>query len=308
MNIRQIKYFLALADELHFWKTSEKVFITQSALSRQIKALENELGFDLFERDRRRRVKLTKAGEFLRVELARITSDFESVARRAAQIAKGEIGIIRIGHPASITFSILPEILSALAEKHPRIVAQMSEVDAVDVDAFLLTHRIDLAFNREEAKADNLATRYLQTENFALVVAADHPFGRKRKINLRALKDEWFVLPSLIGESEHAAQLRAIFAAAGFAPQVRFESDFGATLLGLVAKGLGVSVMPISYAQYLSEKVRFIEIPAVSSLYVIRRTDDKSAALENFMKIIDERTKHNSGDKNNSDGESDSEK
>jgi DNA-binding transcriptional LysR family regulator len=286
MNFRQIKYFLSLADELHFWKTSEKVFITQSALSRQIKSLEDELGFRLFERDKRN-VKLTTAGEFLKDEFAKILTDFESVTRRAKQISAGEIGTIRVGHPASITFSVLPEILSKVSQKHPNIVAQMTEVDVIDVDSSLLTHRIDIAFSRELPKSPKLAAKRLLTENFALVVAANHPINASNNIDLRELKDERFVLPSLAGKSEHAAQLRAIFAEAGFAPHVRFESDFGSTLLGLVAKGLGISLMPFSYSHYLTEEVRFIKIPATSSLYAIWRADDSNAVLQNFHHVIE---------------------
>ncbi len=287
MNLQQIKYFLELADELHFWKTSEKVFITQSALSRQIKSLENELGFRLFERDKRN-VKLTAAGEFLKTEFAKILTDFESVTRHAKQISDGEIGTIRIGHPASITFSVLPEILSKVSQKHPNIVAQMTEVDVIDVDSSLLTHRIDIAFSRELPKSKKLASKLLLTENFALVVSANHPINEKKKINLSDLKNERFVLPSLAGKSEHAAQLRAIFAEAGFAPHVRFESDFGSTLLGLVAKGLGVSLMPFSYSHYLTEEVRFIKIPATSCLYATWRNGDKNAVIQNFLGVIED--------------------
>jgi DNA-binding transcriptional LysR family regulator len=286
MNLQQIKYFLALAEELHFWKTSEKVFITQSALSRHIKALEEELGVKLFERDKRN-VKMTGVGEFLQGEFGRILTDFESVTRHAKQIAAGEVGTIRIGHPASITFSVLPEILLGLAQKHPNIIAQMIEVDATDVDAALLNHRIDLAFNREAGSAKGLESKMLLTENFALVVPANHPVNQAKKVNLLDLKDEWFVLPSLEGKSEHAAQLRAIFRGAGFAPRVRFESDFGATLLGLVAKGLGISIMPFSYSYYLTGDVRFIKIPATSSLYAVWRTKNIGPVLENFLNVID---------------------
>lgn len=291
MNLQQIQYFLALADELHFWKTSEKVFITQSALSRHIKSLEQELGIQLFERDKRN-VKLTNAGEFLRMEFAKLLTDFESVTRHAKQIAAGEVGTIRIGHPASITFSVLPKILGGLAEQHPNILVQMLEVDSVDVDSFLLTHRIDLAFNREVPKTKELKSKMLMTENFALVVSVNHAINQMKKINLSALKDEWFVLPSLAGKSEHSAQLRAIFDEAGFTPRVRFESDFGATLLGLVAKGLGISVMPFSYSHYLTEEVRFIKIPATSSLYAIWCARDKNTVLENFLKVIENSTKN----------------
>lgn len=287
MDLQQLKYFLELADELHFWKTSEKVFITQSALSRQIKSLENELGIQLFERDKRN-VKLTGAGDFLKGEFAKILTDFESVTRHARLIAEGEIGSIRIGHPASITFSVLPEILSKVSQKHPNIIGQMFEVDAIDVDASLLSHQIDIAFNRELPKAKELTSKLLMTENFALVVPANHPINSVNKINLSELKDERFVLPSLAGKSEHAAQLRAIFEDADFSPKVRFESDFGATLLGLVAKGLGISVMPFSYSHYLTEEVRFIKIPATSSLYATWRKDDKCAVLGNFLNVIGE--------------------
>jgi len=286
MDVRQVRYFLALAEELHFWKTSEKVFITQSALSRHIKSLEQELGVLLFERDKRN-VKLTDAGTFLRGEFAKILIDLDSVTRRAKQIAAGELGTIRIGHPASITFSILPEILLGLAQKHPEIIAQMIEADAVEVDSSLLTHRIDLAFNREPPGSADLESRLLLTENFALVVPASHRTVGERKIDISGLKDEWFVLPSLDGKSEHAAQLRAIFQDAGFAPRIRFESDFGATLLGLVAKGLGISVMPYSYSHYLTDEVRFIKIPATSSLYAVWRSKDRNPVLANFLRVID---------------------
>jgi DNA-binding transcriptional LysR family regulator len=292
MNLQQIRYFLALADELHFWKTSEKIFITQSALSRHIKSLENELGFELFERDKRN-VKLTTAGEFLRAEYAKILTDFESVTRHAKQIAAGEIGTIRVGHPASITFSVLPKILHGLAEKHPHVLVQMFEVDVLEVDSSLLAHRIDLAFTRELPKSKELDSKMLMTENFALVVPAGHPVTQAKKADLSSLKDEWFVVPSLAGKSEHAAQLRAMFAEAGFSPRVRFESDFGATLLGLVAKGLGVSVMPFSYSHYLTEEVRFIKIPAFSTLYALWRARGKNAVLENFIKVIEDFTENN---------------
>lgn len=288
MNLQQIQYFLALADELHFWRTSEKVFITQSALSRHIKSMEQELGFALFERDKRN-VKLTPAGEFLRDQYAKLLADYDSVTRRARLIASGEVGAIRIGHPASITYSVLPDLLLALHQQHPHIVAHMIEVDAADVDPFLQSHRIDIAFNRETAKAKDLVSRHLMTENFALVVPAQHRFANKRELKLQdlyKLKDEEFVLPALSGKSEHASQLRAIFQAAGFDPIINAESDFGVTLLGLVAKGLGISVMPISYSHHLKHAVHFIKIPPRSDLLALWRQGDTNPALRTFLNVI----------------------
>jgi DNA-binding transcriptional LysR family regulator len=104
---------------------------------------------------------------------------------------------------------------------------------------------------------------------------------------LSDVKNEWFVLPSLEGKSEHVEQLRIMFEAAGFVPRVRFESDFGVTLLGLVAKGLGISLMPFSYSHHFPGGVRFIKIPPTTSLYVVWRHLDENAALENFLNVVE---------------------
>src|SRR6476620_1672758 len=103
MELQQIQYFLTLAQELHFWNSAEKLFITQSALSRQIKALEDELGIQLFERTKRT-VKLTEAGAFLRDQWLRMMDDIDRIHRQAKSIHEGVYGTIRIGYPGSISF------------------------------------------------------------------------------------------------------------------------------------------------------------------------------------------------------------
>lgn len=286
MNFQQIQYFLALADELHFWRTSEKIFITQSALSRHIKMLEQELGVQLFERNKRN-VRLTRAGEFLRAECAKLLTEFESVTRHARQIAAGEAGTLRIGHPASITFSVLPELLSALSQKHPRVTAQMIELAATDFDTALLGYHIDIGFNREPGKVKGLVSKQILTENFALVVPAAHRLAQNETVNLSEAQDEWFVLPSLAGKSEHVEQLRTMFEKAGFVPRVRFESDFGATLLGLVGRNLGISLLPFSYFHHSPSGLRFIKIPPTTNLYAIWRRWDENAVLKNFLKVVE---------------------
>lgn len=285
MDLQQVKYFLALADELHFWRTSEKMFITQSALSRHIQAMENELNVKLFDRDNRN-VKLTKAGDFLREEYGRLLTEFESVGRHARQIDAGEAGTLSIGHAASITHSTLPDLLSALSEKHPNVTVQMHELDAYEFDQALVDYRIDIAFNRELPLINGLTYRKMFTENFALVVPVGHPLAKKRKIDISKLKDEWFVLPALSGHSEHISHVRDFFRDAGFTPRIRHESALGATLLGLVSKGLGVSLMPFSYSYHSPHGVKFIKVPLTTSLYAVWRENDENPVLKNFLKIV----------------------
>ena len=285
MNFQQLQYFLALADELHFWRTSEKMFITQSALSRHIKTIERELGIQLFERNNRN-VKLTKAGEFLRDEFGRLLGEFESVTRHARLITSGEIGIVRIGYPASITYSVLPELLRLLDENHPSLTIELIELTGTEFDAALVGYHIDIGFNREMPKAKGLAVQKILTENFALVIPAAHPLAQKNTIDLTEVKNELFVLPRLSGKSEHVGQLRKIFEQSGFIPRIHFESDIGTTLLGLVANGLGISLLPVSYSHHAPKGLKFIKIPTTTSLYAVWRANDESASVKNFLTIV----------------------
>lgn len=286
MNFQQLQYFLALADELHFWRTSEKTFITQSALSRHIRTIERELGIQLFERNNRN-VKLTKAGEFLRDEFRKLLDDFESLTRHAQQIAAGEIGMLRIGHPASITFSLLPDLISAFRHKHPNLTAQMIELPGTDFDTALLSYHIDIGLNREPNKTKGLTSKQILTENFALVVPVAHPLANKETIDLAEAKDERFILPFSTGRSEHAARIRSLFEEAGFIPQVYFESDDGGTILGLITRGLGISVLPFSYFHHSRDEVRFIKLQATTSVYAVWRGNDENAGLKNFLNVME---------------------
>src|SRR5687768_17463791 len=169
MNLQQIRYFLELSKELHFWKTSEKVFITQSALSRHIFALEKELGFKLFERNKRN-VRLTPAGAFFREEMNKLLLDMENTQRYARQIAAGEVGEIKIGYPGSITYLVLPDLLNNFAKKYPSARVELLEMITIGVEQALLTYQIDVGFKREPAENKTLKTKKILTENFYLVI------------------------------------------------------------------------------------------------------------------------------------------
>lgn len=289
MDLQQLKYFLELAGELHFWRTSEKMFITQSALSRHIKALEQELGVQLFERNNRN-VKLTKAGEFLRDKFRHLLNDFESVARHARQIAAGEIGVLRIGHITSITFSLLPDLIKSVSLKYPNLTVQMIDMSGTEFDSALLSYHIDIGLNRDSNKTKGLISKSILTENFALVVPASHPFAKKKEIDLSEAKNERFILPSLTGLSEHAIRIRSLFEKAKFAPQVYLESDDGGTILGLISRGLGISVLPFSYFHHPKDEICFIKLKATTNVYAIWRQNDKNALLSNFLTVLEDFT------------------
>jgi DNA-binding transcriptional LysR family regulator len=289
MNLQHIKYFLELSRELHFWNTSEKMFITQSALSRHIKALEEELGFPLFERNKRS-VKLTIAGEFLKNEWERLIVQIENLHQNALQIHEGEYGNLRIGHPVSIIHSVLPEITTKFIAKFPNLKLEFIEMKTIDLEISLLNFQVDIGFRREVSMNNLLETKTLFAEKFAIVVPANHPIKAKKLNDISDFKDEKFILPSLIGGSRYTKILRKIFKDADFTPKVNLISEFGTAILSFVAEGIGISVLPISYAKDASDKVRFIEIPYNSYLYVQWRKGENNQIVDHFVKNLDEIT------------------
>ena len=166
----------------------------------------------------------------------------------------------------------------------------MFELLTDNFEQALLNYQIDIGFSRELPENKILTAQKISTEKFALVVPENHFLNQTNFTNLSAAQNENFILPSLGGRNNYAKLLREIFAEYDFAPKSVFESDFGATILSLVGKNLGVSLMPISYSYHSPPKVRFIETTHQTALFVVRRTSDANAVLDNFKAIIEQYT------------------
>lgn len=286
MELQQIKYFLALAEELHFWKSAEKLFITQSALSRQIKAMEEELGVQLFERSKRK-VKLTKAGAFLQEQWLRMMEEIDRIHRQAKSIHEGTYGTVSIAYPGSIAYGFLPALISAIANALPEVKLELVEPTDVSIEQLLLSHQLDLALRRDPAENPALQSVILYSEHFSLIVPESHPLNEENFNSLAQVKDERFILSGLHNKTYYVCSLRQLFDAYGFEPNVHIESDFGGMVISLVAKSLGVSIMPSSYAISAPPGVRFINLPHKTNLYAAWRKDDNSPVLRNVVSIVE---------------------
>ena len=285
MELQQIKYFLTLAQELHFWNTAEKMFITQSALSRQIKALEDELGVMLFERNKRN-VKLTEAGAFLRDQWMPMLDEIDRIHRQAKKIHEGASGSIIIGYPGSIAYGFLPELVSSIAKTLPELKLELVEPTDISFEQLLLDYQMDLAFRRDPAKNPALSSICLYSESFSLVVPKNHHLNEENCQGLQDVKDEKFILSGLHHKTFYVTSLRQIFHDNNLKPRVYIESDFGGMILSLVARGLGVSVLPSSYSFSALPDVRFINLPHKVNLHVIWRKEDSSPILRNVLKQV----------------------
>jgi LysR family transcriptional regulator, benzoate and cis,cis-muconate-responsive activator of ben and cat genes len=290
MEFRQLQYFLGVANELHFSKAAEKLFIAQPALSRQIQALEENLGVLLFERDKRN-VKLTSAGEYLREEATQVLSQLENISNRTQLIHHGEEGELRIGHPGSAIYSVIPPLLSQLRSVFPQIKANLSEILEDDLFGFLKNYQIDVGFIREPFVDIHLNAKVLLKESFALVLPENHWITPENFTSLAQIKNEPFVLPPRHAGSTYYDLLVRMCEREGFSPNVVHESIHGATILRLVEYNLGISIMPISYRLSTAMRVKFIElkdIPERTQLSMAWRKNDKNPILQNFLKVADE--------------------
>ncbi|WP_237151103.1 LysR family transcriptional regulator [Pontibacter actiniarum] len=282
MEIQQIKNFLALAQELHFWKTAERIYITQSALSRQIKALEEELGVKLFERSKRS-VKLTEAGAFLRDQWLPLLDEINRIHMQARKIHEGAFGTVRIGYPGSIIYSFMPDLISSIALSLPELKVELVEPTDISFEQLLLDYKMDMAFRRDPAENPALQSKCLYSEPFALVVPSDHHLTEQNFTGFNDLKNEKFILSDLTQNSVYTSNLRQIFEDYKFTPKVYIETDFGGMSLGLVSKGLGVTILPYSYSFSALPNVRFIPLHYSMNLFVVWRKNDNSPVLKNIL-------------------------
>lgn len=285
MELQQIKYFLALSEELHFWKTSQRMFITQSALSRQIKALEDEIGVKLFERSKRT-VKLTEAGLFLKNQWLPLLEEIDRIHTQARKIHEGATGLIRIGYPGSIAYSFMPKLIANISRTLPELKMELVEPTDMHIEQLLLNYNIDLAFRRDPAENPSLQSTCLYSEPFALAVPMNHHLNEETFTGLEDIKDEKFILSNLGQATFYTSSLRQIFVDNKFDPNVYIETDFGGMGLGLVSQDLGVTILPFSYSFSALPNVRFIPLPYTMNLYVAWRKNDKSPVLKNILDQI----------------------
>lgn len=246
MELRHLRYFVAVAEERHFGRAAQRLHMAQPPLSQQIRRLEAELGVRLLERTTRR-VELSAAGEVLLERARALLAAADAAAEECRRAADGQIGRLAIGFTGSTTYSLLPQVARALGEQLPNVTLDLrgEMITPAQVDG-LLHGTLDLAFLRPPVRSRELRVEVIRSEPLAVVLPAGHPLAEAPEVPLAALADEPFVLyadhlRTALGEIVDEA-----CAAAGFTPRRAVEVTETATLVSFVAAGLGVSLVPTS--------------------------------------------------------------
>lgn len=289
MELRHLRYFVAVAEALHFRRAAEKLGIQQPPLSLQIRQLEEEIGTPLLRRAQRR-VELTDAGRSFLEDARGILADAEAAKARARTAARGEHGRLRVGMINSAPFHpLILRILREYRERYPGVWMTLDETSTPELAERIRAQSLDLAFVRPLLDATpGLATEHLFDEPVLLALPQGHPLSRRRSVPLGALSLEPFVMFSRPVGSGLYDQIISACHRAGFSPRVTQEASQVTSIVNLVAAGLGVSLVPASMQKIHSQGItyRALENDApVAQMSLIYRRGESAAPVRNLRAL-----------------------
>ena len=266
MDLRQLRYFVAVAEECHFGRAAQRLHMAQPPLSQAIRRLEEDLGVELLERTTRR-VALTPAGERFLERSRQILHEVDQAAREAARIAAGEIGRVVIGVVGSATYALLPPVARRLREEYPDIDFEFtSEMLTADQVSRLGDGTIDIALMRPPLATEGLLLRVLRSEPLVVALPESHPLASRDVLDLGELRDETFVTYPADRRSVLYDTFLAACEAHGFHPTHTVQVAQTSTIVVFVAAGIGVAVLPASAAHLRLEGVRFLPLADTPSV------------------------------------------
>jgi DNA-binding transcriptional LysR family regulator len=286
VELRHLRYFVAVAEELHFGRAADRLGIAQPPLSRQIQQLEEELGFLLFERSRPR-VGLTAAGSVLLEHARRVFEGIDAGIRDARRTSLGERGRVNVGYPSSLAYSGLTELLRAFRARFPDVEVGLRELPiAAQIEA-LKSGQIDVGFVRGRIDDPALATEIARRETFVLAMPLGHPLAKRKSILLSSVALEPFVFFPRERGPAFFDQLIALCREAGFNPRIAHEAP-PLDVLSLVSAGFGISIVPSSVRESRRSDVvlRPLSGAPVSELFIAWRLSDLSPSRRQFVELV----------------------
>jgi len=293
MDLRHLRYFACVAEELHFGRAAQRLGMSQPPLSQQIRALEEELGVQLLERTSRR-VRLTEAGRQFLPEARATLAQADLAARTARSAQRGDVGRLRLGFSTSVPF--IPRVVDALSrfrQAYPQVSLKLDELTRDEQLSRLEQGLLDVAILRTFSKPDlpaNMQSLRIQRDGVILAMRQDHALAQRTDaLTLDDLRGEPLILFGAVNGAGFNERLIEQCRALGFAPNVAIETASFATLLGLTAAGLGITILSRSFMRLNVETLAFrpLDVPFTSELLMLHM-DLPSAATSNFRRMIAE--------------------
>jgi DNA-binding transcriptional LysR family regulator len=294
IELRHLRYFIAVAEELHFGRAAERLHIAQPPLSQQIRQLETELGFQLFHRTKRS-VKLTEAGQIFFIESQRLFRQLDQAIAIGRQTSRGEVGQLVIGFVSSTAYNVLPDILRTFRATVPTVKLELHELTTDQQLQWLRENRLDIGLLRPpvEDSAFQLATIFQEPLVVALPEA--HPLAAATEISPQDLTPESFIIfPRTLAPGLYD-QIISLCQQAGFSPTVVQEAIQMQTIISLVAAEMGVAIVPLSLQNLQRTGViykRFNQETPQAAIALIYKKDDITPTVQKFLDIVQQVTEH----------------
>jgi len=293
MELRHLRYFVTVAEELHYGQAAKRLNMTQPPLSQQIRQLEEELEVELFRRVGRN-IELTDAGRVFLEEAQQTLALAEHAKQNARRAARGEIGKLDVGLVVTAAYSVVPSVLQAYRERCPSVKVILHELTTPEQTQSLRDNKIDIGFLRLPVFGDDLNIKTVFQEPLIIALPENHPLAAIEWISVEMLADEQFILsPPRLRLAWHD-QVTCICQQAGFFPKIAQQAVHVETILGLVAVGMGITLLPASVGEWRRKGVVYKSLAdedVLIDLVIAWRKEEANSVLKAFINVIDENYK-----------------
>jgi DNA-binding transcriptional LysR family regulator len=290
VELRQLRYFIAVAEELHFTRAAERLGITQPPLSQQIQRLESELGIALFTRDNRG-VALTEAGIAFLDGARRTLAEADRALDDVARVTQGEVGSLTIGTVSSAWYAFLPRVLRSFREHYPDVNIQANSMSTTDQVSRLLTGAVDVALLRHPIIEPGISSEVIIPDTLVVAMPDSHRLATHDEVELSELAEEMLViLPRRYSENGYDL-ITQMCLEAGFKPRIFQETIEVNAVIGLVNAGMGLSIVPASISNLRIEGISYVPLAGDYpswDLLMAWRKDNDSPVLQVFLDIARE--------------------
>ena len=290
MEFRHLRYFLVLAEELHFGRAARRLSISQPPLSLNIQQLEQSVGARLFHRNSKE-VRLTAAGQAFVAKARSLLEQASEAAHHARAVERGLQGRLRVGFVGAMLYRGLPQLLRQFQLSHPMIQLVLQELNSQDQLIELAHGQLDAGFVHTTRMPREMSHLLFASEPFVCCLPSTHRLARQTRIDLADLQDDAFVLFSRAASPDYYERVLSVCTEAGFTPEVRHQVRHWLSVVSLVSQGLGVALVPAALARSAIQGARFVPLKkqqTSSEAYCVWKTANDDLVLAEFLQSVRE--------------------
>lgn len=289
MQIRQLEYFIAVAEELHFGRAAIRLNMTQPPLSLQIQKLEDFLEVKLFNRSKHH-VELTEVGKIFLVEAKKILNEIENSINIVKKASKGDVGELKIGYTSHSVYKILPNILQIYYKKFPLVDVKLQQLSTNEQTQALLNNKIQIGLLSPPVNNPDIILETIHREPLIIALPSNHPLALDTSpVSVKDLENNPFIITSRDKGTGFYDLIINIFREVDLKPNIIQEVNELHTAISLVSTGLGITIVPLSLEQHKKKNVIYKPLKDIDinlSTCIAWNNSKKNSLIENFLEVV----------------------